>query len=128
MHINSPKNSDTRATTVPTTKMKNGFVLSLLFAICTACAGYWLGQHNLPSPAKLAEAENTSSLERSSTTSATGNMKHPALPNQAPAANTKSLAANKLSLPEIETKLLELKKSGFGNMGLAGMNYRAQQD
>lgn len=89
--------------------MKNGFFLLILLVLSASGGGYWLGRHR---------AQPQSAVKISATPAAP--VKQPALVSlpsvrvkpEAVAVTGTNLASGKMSLAEVEAKLLELKKNG----------------
>ncbi|MEI7808747.1 MAG: hypothetical protein WCJ07_09720, partial [Verrucomicrobiota bacterium] len=93
--------------------MKNSFIFSLLLAVFAAGGGYWFGQHHAP-----ANTSTTESPVASDASGKAGSTKLPLVrvkPAAAPEKTEKSSA--KLSLADLEAKILELSKSGRMNFG-----------
>ena len=90
--------------------MKNGFILSLLLAACAAGGGYWFGQHRAPNKTTVTETSAAPDAP-----AVPGFMKLPAVKNPPPSAPEKieKPTAGKLSLAEVEAKILEFRRVLF---------------
>src|SRR5471032_1837146 len=94
--------------------MKNGFLLLGLLVLSAAGGGYWLGQYcaqpqtivKISAPAAAVAAKNPASPS----------LPPMRLPAATATATETNLESGKLSLAEIEAKILELKKKGLVNL------------
>src|ERR1043165_3102162 len=96
--------------------MKNGFFLTCVLVIAAAGGGYWLGRHRAQPSTEQISTDTT-------TTKSLGTS--PSLPpvrsKRTPPTTEKAPQAGKLSLAEIEAKILEFKKKGpMNNYGFQG--------
>ena len=102
--------------------MKSEIFLSVALVVSAAGGGYWLGQRNAHSAVTASAQPATNGLAGGK------NFHLPVLPVMATTTagtNGAAIALAKLSLAEVEAKILELKKKGpmgFGN------DYEGEQD
>jgi hypothetical protein len=94
--------------------MKIGFILSVLLVVCAAGGGFWFGQHHAPATATTPGNPGAADASK-----LPGFMKQPAAATTDNAANP---VAGKMTLADIEAKILELQKQG-----VLGTDFSRQQ-